>query len=181
MYKAQQFKAPDKAEVSGVILQAYLHNLESSMTQPILEKYGFTDEDFVADEWYPNQLFLDIERAIFEQPSGGNALVAIGKAAVENFIPPANMETLEDAIQSLPGVYTTNQRNLPEGYGWIVEKVADNHYVFTNNTGTSNHGAYGYVWAMCNRMKAKGQHVRVAPRQGFNLDSTDPAVIDITW
>jgi len=180
-YKATQFVAPEGAEVSGVLMLAYLNNLESEVTLPILKQYGFADVNFKPDDWYPNQMFLDIEKAIHDQPGGTSALVAIGKSAADNYIAPDDITSLLDAILALPGVYTTNQRNLPEGYGWIIEKVTDNHYVFTNNTGTTNHGAYGYIWSLCNKMKARGQNVSVTPREGFEHDSTEPGVIDITW
>ncbi len=178
---AVQFKAPEGAEVSGIILLAYLNNLESTVTEPILAEYGFEADKMDAEKWYPNQMFLDIEKTIFDAAGGQNALVAIGKSAAENYIPPAGVKTLEDAIESLPDVYTSNQRNLPEGYGWLIEKVAENHYVFTNNTGTTNHGAYGYVWALCNKMNKGYKHLRVIPRNGFIDESTEPTIIDITW
>jgi hypothetical protein len=180
-YKAVQFVAPEGAEVSGIILLAYLNNLERHVTEPILEKYGFSVDNMEADKWYPNQMFLDIEHAIHKSEGGTNALVAIGKAAVENYIPPAGVENLADAIRALPDVYTTNQRNLPEGYGWIVEQKGERHYVFINNTGTTNYGAYGYVWALCQRMKEPGMNVKVVPVKGFEPDSTEPTVIEITW
>lgn len=180
-YQAVQFRAPEGAEVSGIILMAYLNNLEHDLTQPILTQYGFSIENMDAGKWYPNQMFLDIERAIHESPSGTNALVAIGKSAVENYIPPDGVETLEDAIMALPRVYTTNQRNLPDGYGWIVEKKADKHFLFTNNTGTTNYGAYGYVWALCQLMKTSHDDVSVTPIKGFDISSTEPAVIEIKW
>lgn len=180
-YKAVQFKAPEGAEVSGMILLAYVNNLESAITQPILDSYGFEPDNLDPNQWYPNQMFLDIEKKIYETNGGQNALVAIGKSAVENYIPPEGVETLEDAIQALPDVYTTNQRNLPEGYGWIVKKQGDRHYHFINNTGTTNHGAYGYVWALCNKMKADGQRVRVVPISGFGPNSTEPTILEIKW
>lgn len=180
-YKAVQFRAPEEAEVSGVILLAYLNNLARGVTEPILKDYGFSAENIDADSWYPNQMFLDIEKTIYESESGSNALVAIGKSAAENYIPPNGVNTLEDAIMALPDVYTTNQRNLPEGYGWVVEKKGKNHFIFTNNTGTTNHGAYGYVWALCRRMKTAEQDIRVIPLKGFDDDDTEPAVIEIQW
>ncbi|MEL7235917.1 MAG: hypothetical protein AAGK74_15535 [Chloroflexota bacterium] len=181
-YNAQQFVAPDGVEVSGILLLAYTHNLESEVTEPILKEYGFEAENLHPEEWYPGQLFLDIEKTIHDSPGGEAALTAIGKSAAENFIPPAGEQsTIEDVVLALPGVYTTNQRNLPAGYGWIVEKKGEQKYHFINNTGTTNHGAYGYVWAVCNRMKADGQTVRVIPLQGFEPGSTEPTIIEITW
>lgn len=181
-FEAEQFKAPEGVEVSGMLLLAYTHNLESHVTEPILKGYGFDVSQLETSEWYPGQMFLDIEKAIYSSPGGANALTAIGKAAAEDFIPPQGEHaTLEEAILALPAVYTTNQRNLPEGYGWIVEKQDDNFYVFTNNTGTTNHGAYGYVWAVCNRMQAENQTVDVVPVQGFEKGTTKPAVIHIKW
>ncbi|MGB7338366.1 MAG: hypothetical protein WBC91_05695 [Phototrophicaceae bacterium] len=181
MYKARQFQAPEGAEVSGIILMAYLNNLAHNITEPILEQYGFDVSNIDVDQWYPNQMFLDIEQTIYQNGDGSNALVAIGKAAVENYIPPKGVKTLEDAIMALPSVYTTNQRNLPDGYGWIIEKKAENHFVFTNNTGTSNHGAYGYVWALCQRMRPLDAKVKVIPLKGFEAGSLEPTVIDIQW
>lgn len=181
MYPAVQFQAPEGTEVIGVILLAYLNNLEHHVTEPILEKYGFTVDEMEADKWYPSQLFLDIEHAIFDSEGGQTALVAIGKSAVESYIPPAGVDSLETAIMALPNVYPTNQRNLPEGYGWFVEKKGDQHYVVTNNTGTSNHAVYGYVWALCHRMRSKDQNVSVKPVQGFDDGSTEAGVFEITW
>jgi hypothetical protein len=180
-YQATQFKAPEEAEVSGMILMAYLDNLQKDLTEPILKQYGFDADNIDVDQWYPNQMFLDIEKSIYETEAGENALVAIGKSAVENYIPPEGIETLEDALMALPDVYTTNQRNLPKGYGWIVEKLGEKHYRFVNNTGTANHGAYGYVWALCNKMQARNQIVYVTPIAGFEDDHTEPGIFDITW
>lgn len=178
---AKQYEAPDGAEVIGIILMAYIDHLEQHVTTPILARYDIDAEHVEAEKWYPNQMFLDIERAIFESPGGPNALVAIGKSAAENYIAPEGVTSLEGAIQSLPGVYTTNQRNLPDGYGWLVEHKGDQHYVFTNNTGTSNHAAYGYVWALCQKMKAPGTTVHVVPQGSFDPDATEPIVIDLKW
>lgn len=179
--KAIQFKAPEEAEVSGIILQAYLNNLARELTEPILEEYGLSANNMDADSWYPNQMFLDIEHAIYKTSGGSNALVASGKSAVENYIPPEGVDSLEDALMALPSVYTTNQRNLPEGYGWFIEKKSEHHFIFTNNTGTANHAAYGYVWALCQRMKDPNTSVVVKPIEGFDVDSTDPGVFEITW
>ena len=179
--KATQFQAPEGAEVSGIILMAYLNNLASNITEPILKKYGFNATNIDVDKWYPNQMFLDIEHTIYERGNGANALVAIGKAALENYIPPADVENLEDAIMALPSVYTTNQRNLPDGYGWFVEKKGDRHFIFTNNTGTTNHGAYGYVWALCQLMKPTNAKVNIKPLIGFEVNSVEPTVIEIKW
>ena len=158
-----------------------MFNLESDTTVGILESYGFTPESIDVEKWYPNQMFLDIERKIYDSHGGTNALTAIGKSAVDNYIAPDGVTTLEDALLALPSVYTTNQRHLPDGYGWIIEEKGENHYQFTNNTGTTNHGAYGYVWALCQHMSSSDQNVRVIPLQGFELDSTEPAIFDITW
>jgi len=180
-YKAVQFRAPETAEVSGVILMAYLNNLEEKRVGPILKSYGFDKANIDTERWYPNQMFLDIERSIYQSEGGANALVAIGKSAVENYIPPAGVETLEDALMALPSVYTTNQRKLPEGYGWFIEKVGPQQFVFKNNTGTSNHGAYGYVWALCNKLKPAGANMSVVPTHGFSADDDEPAIIEIEW
>lgn len=177
--KAVQFQAPEGAEVSGIILLAYLNNLTRDVTEPILANYGFTEDELDSDKWYPNQMFLDIEKTIHESSGGQTALVAIGKSAAENYIPPKGADSLEATIEALPNVYTTNQRNLPDGYGWLVEKIKDRHYRFTNNTGTTNYGAYGYVWAICIRMKGSNSNLKITPQN--DLDSTEPAIIDITW
>ena len=84
-----------------------MFNLESDTTVGILESYGFTPESIDVEKWYPNQMFLDIERKIYDSHGGTNALTAIGKSAVDNYIAPDGVTTLEDALLALPSVYTT--------------------------------------------------------------------------
>ena len=179
-YHATQFEAPANVEVNGVLLQSHLDITDFTITAPILDHYGVSLDDISDDGWYPDQLFLDIERAIYQQPGGNTTLVAIGKETAEQIDVPEGI-SLTQALMMIPSNYGMSQRNLPEGYGWQVEQVSENHFVFTNNSGSSNHGAFGFVWGLCNRLKANNQVVRVVPRQGFELDATDPAVIDITW
>lgn len=179
--QAVQFHAPEGAEVNGIILLAYLNNLDRDITEPILEQYGFSTENMNVDHWYPNQMFLDIEQAIHQDPGGSDALVAIGKSAADNYIPPDGVESFVAAIEALPSVYTTNQRNLPDGYGWMLEKRGAQHYIFTNNTGTSNHATYGYVWALCERMKPIDVTVNIIPLQGVEPNATEPLILEIKW
>lgn len=181
IYQAKQFEAPQETEVSGVLLHAYLHNVERQITEPILTHYGFTLESIDAEKWYPSQMFLNIEHSIYAKNGGNIALIAVGKSAVENDIPSAGISTLNEAIEALPSVYTTHQRNLPKGYGWLVEQKGARHYVFTNNTGTTNHGAYGYIWTLCMKMRPANTSMMITPLQGFEHNSPDPAIIDIQW
>src|SRR5258708_25855368 len=62
---AQKYVASSgEAEILGVSLIAMLENLRAADIRPILESYGLDEVE--PKKWYPQQLILDVHRAIAE-------------------------------------------------------------------------------------------------------------------
>lgn len=181
-YKAIQMQSPEGAEVLGAAMMGWFDNLGMEVIQPILAKYELTADDIKPDGWYPFSAFDDIYRAVHTSPSGSSALVAVGKASAQNLVSIKSMESAQNWLENiLPAEPFTFTRNIPDEYGFIVEKVDESHYHFTNNTGIPNDLMFGYLWEGIRTLVGHGKQFRVAPISGYYEGSTEGAVFEVSW
>lgn len=181
-YQAIQMHAPEGAEVLGAAMMAWFDNLGMDTISPILAKYHLTAEDIQPENWYPFSIFDDIYKAVYHSPGGSTALVAVGKASAENLVSRETVHSAENWLENvLPPETHTFTRNVPEGYGFRIEKVSEGNYRFINNTGIPNDLIYGYLWEGLRILVPEPKDFTVAPISGYYRDSPEGAVFEVRW
>lgn len=181
MVHVRQFEAPDGAEIMGVGVIGVFDTLTQNQIDPILAAHGLNMADIDQESWYPLQVYWDLWRVIHDSPGGSQSLVAIGKSIAQNVTNPDEIGSVDVFItQVLNQTATGLIRNVPDGYGYIIEKVDSQHYEVTNNTGSSNDLVFGYIWESV-RMLANGRDFTVAPIAGYAPDSDEGATFSVSW
>lgn len=173
-YKAS---TPD-AEVIGAALMAYNDAVERDQFIDVLKTYGLTEID--PTKWYPQQLTLDVQKAIKDMPGGSTALVSIGMKIIDNAIFPP-MESLEQALGAFASSYPLNFHKQAPDDMISATLLDEKHIQVKNSSPHSDEMIYGYVYSMVRRFAPKGS----APVVKFtDLDAVDgdgETVIDVTW
>ncbi|MDA3893805.1 MAG: hypothetical protein PF517_19245 [Salinivirgaceae bacterium] len=116
-----QYKAFDRnVEVNGETVATIINAFPEYLTEhaiKILKMHGI--ENAIPGEWYSQvnwlNAFADISRKF-----GDNTLFEIGKAIPANAKFPNNIETLEDALNSIDKAYQMNHRNGEIGFYKLV-------------------------------------------------------------
>lgn len=178
-YKPKQFIASPNAEMLGVLAVGMSENLRSEEIKPILEEYGLTEIE--TDKWYPQQLSLDIAKAIHDGNNGVENLVAMGRGIGQTAILPSQINDVETLIAALPHIYQANLRNIHAEEHFYTEKLGDQHYKFINNTPASNNVIYGMLWELVLRFVETPANVKITPISGFEPQAEGGAVIEIKW
>ena len=180
-YIAKQFDSPEDLEIRGVVLDAFKHNLQEEMTEPIFNKHGLDSNNLSSDEWYSQSVMSDIYREIYRNGGGSSSLIAMGKASVDITLDLLKPDSIETFIENINEPILSQMRNLPDGYGWIVEKLGDQHYRITNNTDAPNDLMYGYLWEMLRQLITDDEHFEVLPIKNFEAGSKYGAIYEISW
>ncbi len=167
-----------EAEVIGVALMAYHDAMHYNDFKAILATYDLTEID--PEEWYPQQLTLDIQRAIKQTPGGGQALVSIGMKIIDkaNF-PPIN--SLVEAMEAFSESYPMNFRHQSEKDLIRAEFVKDKHMRVINGSPHSDEMIYGYIYALVHRFAPKGIRPTVSFENPSLIDSPADTVFNVTW
>lgn len=106
---AQFVAFADDVEVEGQTVYAVIDGMGAfrRYAEAILAQHGITN--LVPDAWYPQQAWLDAFRTISER-IGDNTLYAIGRKIPENVQFPPDIQSLEQALQSMDVAYHMNHR-----------------------------------------------------------------------
>lgn len=104
--------ASPEVEAIGAALGTMINNIRAEEVKMVLMNYELADIDL--QRWYPQQLLLDIFRAVEGQYGEfSENLVAIGIQAIDAFAFPETVTDIESAVQFLQGVYQMTHRNHP--------------------------------------------------------------------
>jgi hypothetical protein len=168
--------AGPEVEIAGYGIQAYELAYSKQDFAHILEAYGLTEID--ADGWYPQQLTLDIQKAIKESENGGEQLIDVGIAVIEaSPFPP--FESLDDAFAGFSMHYGMNFRNHPPSEGIFAHKLSENHFQIVNATPHSDEMVYGYVYALVKRFVPMARQPRVTFDPSTPVDSDKDMIINV--
>lgn len=129
-----QFRAFEQGvEVNGESVFSVVDGMDAFKAKAfdILSKYGISQ--LKADEWYPQQAWLDSFREISETV-GASTLFLIGKKIPENAQFPSDIDNIEKALQAIDVAYHMNHR-------------LNKEQLFNPRTGIMKEGIghYGYV------------------------------------
>lgn len=180
VYRAVPFHAPEGSEIIGIAVKGYFNNLQQDSIQPILDQYNLKSEDIDDNGWYPLQTLYDVDKEIYKQPGGNLNLVAVGKAIASNVLDSSITDLEEFLNVHLNRTATTAIRNVPEGFGYIVEKIGHQHYRITSNVPTSNDTVYGYLWEVCRLLKKPTEEFVLTPISGYP-GNQEAAVLEVKW
>jgi len=153
-YVAQPFIAGSpKAEVIGQTMISFADNLEASIIQPILKKYGLQTID--PDAWYSHQLWMDIRKNMNDTLGGEaqSAFVAFGRQVVNNAVMPDFIQSIPDALNALHAIHHANLRNIPADEGYSIDVKGEKHYIVYHNTPNPDDAIYGFIWGLAARFK----------------------------
>ncbi|MCU0476738.1 MAG: hypothetical protein MUC99_11635 [Anaerolineae bacterium] len=161
-YVAQKGKAASpQVEAMGAALGPMISNIRAEEVRMVLKEYGVEDIDL--QQWYPQQLLLDIFRAVEGQYGEfSENLVAIGIQAIDAFAFPDSVTDIEAVIQFLQGVYQMTHRNHPAEESWLCHKVGENAYDITANMPYPDASSYGYLYGLARRFAPKGMRASVS-------------------
>jgi hypothetical protein len=168
------------AEVIGAAAQAYLENVRSESTKPLLEAHDLGTID--ADKWYSVQSVLDVLNDLAQQPDVMSNFVAIGlKIAEKAFIPP-QITQLDQILMGLNDVYQMNHRNGDVGY-METEKVGDTHYKLHLHDVYPDDFTYGILYGFARRFLPQGTQFTVTyenPAIGRDRGGSE-TIIHVEW
>ncbi len=166
----------------GKVVKGYFHNLERDIVAPVLGRYNIDPEKISDGEWYPLQLYYDIDKEIYKGPNGSTALVAIGKATMANLLSLVTYKTLEDYItQGLNSIATRSFiRNVPSNFGFIATKLDHQRYQVKSNMPAPNESIFGSLWEACRLLKKETESFSVIPVEGYPGNDIC-ATFEIKW
>lgn len=181
-YVAIPFQAPEGSEIMGRVVKSYFNNLEESIVLPVLERHNLRVDTMDDGDWFPLQLYYDIDKEIYNGANGSNALVAIGKATMANLLSRTTYKGIEDYLVN--GLSTIAGRsfirNVPANFGFIVTKVEDKRYHVKSNLPSANESVYGSLWEACRLLRAEGESFTVTPVAGYPGNDIS-ATFEISW
>ncbi|MDX2161151.1 MAG: hypothetical protein SF162_07500 [bacterium] len=164
------------AEIIGTALKPYDTALQRYQFEAVLETYGLTQID--PDVWYPQQLTLDIQKAIKALPDGSTALISVGMKIIEHAIFPP-MESVSQAVQAFAASYPMNFRNHAPTDVVKAELVTDHHIRVINCSPHSDEMIYGYVYGMARRFCPPNFSFKVRFHDMAAVDQDGDTVIDL--
>ena len=181
-YIAVPFHAPEGSEIMGKVVKSYFHNLERDIFAPVLERYGLSLDSIGDEDWYPLQLYYDIDKEIYNGANGSSALVAIGKATMANLLSLVSYESLEDYLTNGLNSIATRAfiRNVPSDFGFIVTKLDAQKYQVKSNIPSANESAYGSLWEACRLLKQEDEKFVVKAVEGYPGNDIC-ATFEISW
>ena len=168
----------DDVEVNGQTILSVTEGA-SVMGEKILKEAGI--EDPQPDRWYPQQDWLNAFKKIKEK-SGDITLKQIGKKVPENAEWPPEIETVEDALESIDKAYHQNHRNGKIGH-YELEKTGDNKAKMVCTNPYPDQFDLGLIEATAKKFAERKARVNVEvnseqPRREEGSDSTTYL---ITW
>ena len=166
-----------KAELKGAVMNSLFLTIKYDEIAAILEKYDLEDLD--PEQWYPQQLMLDVYRDIEERKFNvGENLVSIGMKIMEVAAFPPAVDSVEKALPGLLIAYNTDHRYHTEK-GWIVDVVRPGKAFMTADNPYPDDQHYGLLWALVRRFSPEGTQFTVT-----RIPPDDPdgnTVFEIEW
>ncbi len=177
--------APPELEISGIFARAFVDNLQSIETAPILEKHGFMTLE--SNEWYPTHKFMDAMNELAGDTNLSSNMIAIGMEIGARFPPPPGIEnpTMADALRFWNDVYQGAHRGYNGSIGDItVEQVTPTHFRTLHDHLYPDDFVYGIAYTLARQYLQPGTSFTVyydpdLPRR--DEDGSDVTVIHITW
>ncbi len=175
-----QFIAHDpNVEVVGAVILSAIAHLKSDVV-PLLEKHGIFDVQ--PDRWYPQQAFLDALRDIQEGWSFGNStvdLMSIGMRIPDNAVWPPDVNSVEDALESIEVAYQLNHRGGEIGH-YEIEFAEPHHIRMVCDNPYPSDFDYGIIYRTVKKFSPKGQTFQVQRADSpSRLKGDDYCVYDI--
>ncbi|MGB7339165.1 MAG: hypothetical protein WBC91_09760 [Phototrophicaceae bacterium] len=178
-YQAIQMDSPEDLTIAGIVINQFRQNLARNVTDPIMEAHGLTDID--DEKFYPASVMDAIYREIFDGGNGSQPFVAMGRASAKTTLDFIKPESPNDVLDNIHNVFTAYLRNMPEGFGIIVNDLGDNTFNVWNNTQVPNDLIYGFLWECIKETTPRGQQFSLIPSDDYNSDSTVGAHFTISW
>lgn len=178
----EQFTAfAPNVEVMGTPVLAFIHAVEMLEGDPTdaLEKFGLSEID--DDDWVSQQTYLHMLRYFSEHHDNALSMVAVGMAIAEQIAWPANLDSLEDALQTFEKIYQRAHRTGPAG-NYRMSKIAPNHIQMTANTAYPSDLDYGLFVGIARKFTSVDTHPVVTRQQTpSRLNGDDYCIFEIVW
>lgn len=166
-----------QAEIKGVILKSLFQCIKYDELSTLLKKYDLESLD--TEEWYPQQLLLDIYKDIAEQNVNvSENLVSIGMKIMEAAAFPPMINSVEDALSGLHFAYNADHRYHTET-GWIVELAGPGKALMTADNPYPDDQHYGLLWGLVKRFSPQGTRFTVIRMLQEDPDAN--TVFEIKW
>jgi len=174
---------PPTGEVLGVNIIAWVENLQSDETRPIMQKYELLNP--VPDKWYPTHLLMDSLNEMAQQANVTSNYVAIGMQVGK--ICPMPPELTDPDVGQVLSVWDSIYQSLHRSgdVGRICcEKMGDKDYKVTFTDLYPDDFSYGIMYGYAKRFLPQGTHFKVfydpnvTPRDNGGTGAT---VIHLTW
>jgi len=180
-YVAQQFVASSpQAEMLGVIIEGFLHNLRTEEIREFLMRYGLETID--PKRWYSQQLILNIEKAIVEaQINASENLVALGMEAVEHQPFPPTVKTIGDGILAIKAIMASVTRNVPPDETMDIIVQRPGYMLVVVNMPFAADSLYGYLWGVTRRFRPPKSIFSVKKVNNPDPENHPGMAFEITW
>jgi hypothetical protein len=168
-------------EVIGRAILATIAGLEKDI-HPLLEEHGISE--IHPNDWYPQQLWLDVLEAISEGWGSRGAimdLVSVGMRIPDNVLWPPEVDNVEAALFSIDVAYKMNHRGGEIG-SYAAQKAEGRHIRMTCDNPYPSDMDYGIIYRTTQKFLARGQHFSVErlPSPCRN-NGDDRCIYDIIW
>ena len=144
-----------------------------------MNKHKLTDIDNEA--FYDGSIMDEIYHEIFHGINGQQTLVAMGKASATTTLDFIKPDSPKDVLDNIHNVFTAYLRNMPDGFGIIVEKLDNNKFEVWNNTQVPNDLIYGFLWECLRKTRGEGKRFLIKPLAGYNRESEVGARFEVSW
>jgi len=163
---SKKFVSQPETLISGAGIGAITKNpLGDEVVKPaerVLAQYGISR--IVDNLWYPDQLYLDMLKAIGEQPRGMSYFVAIGMNVIETAVFPPSINSLLAAFESFAVIHDLNKRNRAPEDTYTIRSISQTRIQVIDGTPYPHEVIYGFIHAMTRRF--------ISPQQMFRLERT---------
>jgi hypothetical protein len=164
-------------------MSAYISNLQSFETKPVMEKFDLVNLD--PYQWYPTHKWLDALNELSQQPNLTQNTLAIGMEIGKMVPVPPGLEnpTLEQMLMGLDIAYQAAHRNGDIG-NVACEKLEEKHLRLTCTDLYPDDLTYGIVYSLAKRFLPPKTAFKVyydeqiTPRDQGGDGST---VIHVSW
>lgn len=180
-YIAKPTIAPANAEIVGQAVLDWVNNLEGEMTRPIFKRFNLDANDINPKGWYSLDIIAQLYAAIQGSPNGSNALVAMGKASAPPVVAMMQFTSPQDFIKRSREPFVASLRNIPDEYGFLINKINKHTYDVTNNTIVPNSMIYGYIWGVMAELRNSIESFAVRPISGYEDGGNVGATFEVSW
>ncbi len=151
---------PD-AEVTGLLLNAYVENMMGEQTAPVFIRNGVVNLD--PNSWYPLSRMMKAMNELVAVPGLSLNLTAIGmKIGADVPMPPqlGEQPNIEQVLMAWNETYQFLHRGADVGE-IRIEKLSDHHYVTYHSVPYPDDMSYGVLYAYAKRFLPPGTRFTV--------------------